>query len=438
MKEAVEIFPDFIKHYDIIRSILRDVFLYGCFSKSDLENKKHGSLRKVNYEMRRIRQYIENDFIKIDKDGKSKLLSLSYDDISNTKNFLVSTYLSKSFTKSDIILYYYLLLILNYKGEPMNFSEIENELINKGLINYDDISSKTIERKINEMTNSIQVVTSRKRGRVKEYYISDDILEELSNKEVEKLYYIVDLYKNIIFPNVSGYYFYDTLKDYVQFERNIQVIEKYCFQYKNLHFHPVIEEEIILKLMKAIENRSEIILRNNNKVSRNKRYDNEVLKPFKLRYDVECGRFYLFSFTNKGRCVSARLDRKYDVEILKTKFNYDVYKEKYKFSMEKSFSSVPHNNDDPYEEVEFKVKINSFNEYYIVEKIKGELGDCIFEKINDTEYVLKKEVNDSWEMIPWIRKYGGFLKVVSPKWLSKKIKEDWEDMLRSYGAISWI
>ena len=115
---------------------------------------------------------------------------------------------------------------------------------------------------------------------------------------------------------------------------------------------------------------------------------------------------------------------------------FHEYKEKYKSSMEKSFSRVPHNNDAPYEKVEFKVKINSLNEYYIVEKIKGELGDCIFGKINDLEYSLKKEVNDSWEMIPWIRKYGGVLKVISPQWLDKKIEKDWEDMLNNYGIIS--
>ena len=386
--------------------------------------------------MRRIRQYIENDFIKIDRDGKNKLLSLSYDDISNTKNFLVNTYLSKSFTKADITLYYYLLLILNYKQEPMTFSEIENELAHKGLINYEEISSKTIERKLNEMANSMEIVSVKKRGRVKEYSICEDILKELNNEEVEKLYYIVDLYKNIIFPNISGHYFYDTLKDYMEFERNIIIENKDCFQYKNLHFHPIIEEELVLKIMRAIENRNEIIIRTNPKARSITRYDNEVIKPFKLRYDIECGRFYVFSFTNNGRCVSARLDRKDDLEVLKTKFNYEKYREKYKFAMEKSFSSVPRNNDNDYEEAEFKVEINSLTEYYIVEKIKGELGECIFEKISNSEYLLKKQVNDSWEMIPWIRKYGGFLKVVSPEWLGKKIEKDWEEMLDNYGIIS--
>lgn len=386
--------------------------------------------------MRRIKQYIEKDFIKIDKDGKNKLLSLSYDDISNTKNFLVNTYLSKSFTKADIILYYYLLLILNYKNKPMAFSDIENELVSEELIDYENISSKTIERKLNELANSMEIVSVKKNGRVKEYYISEDILKELDNEEILKLYNIVDLYKNIIFPNVSGHYFFDTLKDYLEFERNVIPKDKNCFQYKNLHFHPVIEEELILKVMRAIENRNEIRFKNDCKTTRVKMYDNEVIRPFKLRYDVECGRFYVFSFTNTGRCISARLDRKDDIEVLKTRFNYEEYEEKYKLAMEKSFSSVPHNTDTPYEEVEFEVKIDSLNEYYIVEKIKGELGDCTFEKISDTKYLFKKIVNDSCEMIPWIRKYGGYLKVISPRYLHKKIKKDWEDMLNNYGVIS--
>ncbi|GKX65958.1 helix-turn-helix transcriptional regulator [Inconstantimicrobium mannanitabidum] len=429
-------FPDFIKHYDLIRSILRDIFLYGCFSRSDLESKNHGSSRKVSYEMRRIRQYIAKDFVKVDKDGKNKLLNLSYDSISNTKNFLIDTYLSKSFTQTDVILYYYILLILNYFDEPMTFSEIENELVNRGLINYDNISSKTIERKLSEMANSMEIVSFQKIGRVKEYYISEDILKELDAEELEKLYYVVHLFKNIVFPNISGYYFYDTLKDYMEFERHIKVADNDCFQYKNLHFHPVIDEELLLRIMNAIEGRYEIILKAKSKTIRVKHHNDEIIKPFKLRYDIECGRFYLIGFNNSGRCISIRIDRRDEVEILKTKFNYEEYEDKYRFSMKNSFSSVPHNNNDPYEIVKFKVNINSQQEYYIVEKIKGELLECIIQKISDTEYLITKEVNSPIEMIPWIRKYAGYLKVIAPSWLSKRIKNDWEDMLRSYGVIS--
>lgn len=428
-------FPDFIKHYNIIRSILRDIFLYGCFSKIELENKNMNSSRKISYEMRRIRQYIENDFIRIDNNGKNKLLSLSYDSISNTKNFLISTYLSKSFTRSDIVIYYYLLLVLNYEDKPMVFSEIEDALIREGLVNYDKISSKTIERKLNEMCSKLELISFRKRGRSKEYYISDDILKDLTNDEVKRLFSISDLYKNIIFPHISGYYFYDTLKDYMKFERKIDYKENDPFQYDYLHFHPIIDEELVLKAMRAIENRNEIILTSNNKYRAYKKYDNEILKPVKLRYDVECGRFYIIGFNN-DRCMAARLDRKEDVKVLKSKFDYDGYLKKYNKSMRKSFSIVPINNENSYNNVKFELTIKNDNEKYIIYKIKGELGECSVENIGQNKYIIEKEVNDYWEMIPWIRKYGENIKVIEPDVLKNRLKEDWEAMLNNYGIIS--
>lgn len=370
----------------------------------------------------------------MDKNRKYKLLSLSYDSISNTKNFFVSTYLSKSFTKSDIVIYYYLLLVLNYENKPMIFSEIEDVLINKGLVNYDEISSKTIERKLNEMCNKMEIISFRKRGRSKEYFIADDILKDLTNDEVKRLFSIADLYKNIIFPHISGYYFYDTLKDYMDFERKIDYKEKDPFQYDHLHFHPVIDEELVLKLMKAIESQNEVLITSNNQYRRYNKYNDKPLKPVKLRYDIECGRFYVIGFYN-DRCIAVRLDKKDEVKILKSKFDYDKYLEKYKKSMDKSFSSVPLNGKNTCNNVKFELTIND-GEDYLISKIKGELGECSFERIEKNKFIIRKEVNDGWEMIPWIRKYGENIKVIEPAALRKRLKKDWEAMLNNYGIIS--
>lgn len=140
-------FSDFIKHYDNIRVILRSIFLYGYFSLEGLEEKTTLSTRKISYELRRIRQYIEKDFIKTDMDGRNKLLNLSYDPITNNKNFLVSTYYNKSFTKTSLLLYFYILLVVDENKKSLN--DIENNLSSYWSI--DDISSKTIERKLKEM-----------------------------------------------------------------------------------------------------------------------------------------------------------------------------------------------------------------------------------------------------------------------------------------------
>ena len=427
-------FADFIKHYDNIRSILREIFLYGCFSREDYENKKIGSSRKVSYEMRRIQQYIAKDFIKSDRDGKTKLLSLSYDSITNTKNFLVGTYLNKSFTRTDLILYYYILLAINSSEKYLSINEIEDFLIDNNLINCDEISRKTIERKVKELCETMELIFVCKRGRCKVYGISKDILEELNEDEISKLELMTSLYKNILFPNIAGYYFEDTLKQYMEFERNIKVDDKDIFQYQKLHFHPIVEEEILWKLLKAIEEKRKIILKYN-KNNKTARYSEERIIPYKIRYDVDCGRFYLVGFC-EGRCLVSRLDRIDSIKVLGEHFNSEGLEEKYKFSMENSWSAVHINGETKPEVLRFRVTIKDESENYLIERIKAELKSFDLEKEDNYTFVFSKIVNDCNEMTPWIRGYGGRLDIIEPNYIKRKIKKDWKEMLENYGVIS--
>lgn len=424
-------FSEFIKHYDNIREILRDVFLYGCFSREALEEKNGKSTRKLKYEIGRIQQYIGDDFIKEERDGRLKLLNLSYDSLSNTKNFLVETYFSKSFTKTDLILYYYILMVLNYNNKLMSFSEIEDFLIDKELIKYDNISGKTIERKIKELNKEMDIISCEKQGRNNMYKIAKDILKDFTNEEVKILYYVSSLYKNIIIPNMAGYYFSLSLFDYLYFERNINIENKDLFQYKDLHFHPVIEEEILCKLLNAINEEKRINLESNIKSTRKNRYVEEVLKPYKIRYDSNCGRYYLISFNKNNRCVVSRLDRIKDVKVLKEGFKRESLEELYKETMEKSWSSVPKNYKGEHEILELEVIIKNEKEKYILNKIKSEIGEAeIIE--GEKGFKILKKVNDCYEMIPWLRSYAGNVKIISPSWLKKKLKADWKVMLESY------
>lgn len=424
-------FSDFIKHYESIRCILRDIFLYGCFSREELENKSYVSSRKVSYEIRRIQQYIEKEFIRTDREGRNKLLSLTYDSISNNKNFLVDTYLSKSFTKTDIVLYFYLLLALNSMNKPSTFIELEEFLIEKGLISYDNISRKTVQRKLNELTNSMEILTYENQGRSKVYSISEDILKDFNDEEIKRLSSIISLYKNILFPVISGYYCEETLKDYMLYEREISENYDDCFQYKNLHFHPIVEEEILWKIMKAIHNRNLVSCSNINRRCK----PEEFKRPFKLRYDVNCGRVYLISFNEKGRCIASRLDRVEELVVHKKQFNYEELEEKYVKAMKNSWSSVPCNSGNGQDLLKIKVIIKDPKDAYILGKIKSELKKFTIKKISENEYIIEKVVNDAWEMTTWLRSYAGYVKVISPKWLNKKLKNDWKEMLCNYGVI---
>lgn len=426
-------FNDFIKHYNIIRAILRDVFLYGCFSREDLGDKRNLSSRKISYEIRRIQQYVEEAFVKTDRYGRNKLLALTYDSIRNTENFLVKTYMTKSFTPTDLILYFNLLMFLNYKDKECCFRDIEEHLIGEGLISYDNISSKTVERKLNEMCKSLGVLKCKTVKRTKYYSVADDIFEGLDNTELRELIIAVSLFKNISFPVTVGYYCEQSLKDYAKYERGLDIDLKDNFQYKNLHFHPIIEEQVLCQILKAIHERKYIKLNHSKTLSKRKYYDDELLRPYKIRYDINCGRFYLVSYDNKNRCIVSRLDRIDRIEVTKSTYKEEKLKKLHNRNMRYSWSSVSLGTGNRPEKIILEINIEEPKESYIIEKIKGETPNGTIERIGEGCYHLSLLVNDSMEMVPWIRSYSGYIKVIQGRGLMNKVNEDWKEMLDNYG-----
>ncbi|WP_265445555.1 helix-turn-helix transcriptional regulator [Acetivibrio straminisolvens] len=441
-------FSDFIKHYSIIRDILRDCFLYGCFSKDDLESKRNISSRKVSYEMRRIQQYVEEKYIKVDKDGRYKLLNLTYDFMRHTDNFLVSTYMTKSFTRTDLLTYFFILLYIQSQNRPCSLSEIEDGLAQGGYLSFDKVSSKTIERKLSEMCTSFGVLSCETVKRRKIYSIAPDILKTLDNNELAELLVAVGLFKNIVFPVVAGYFCEQTLKDYMNFERSISGNDNHYFNYRNVHFHPVIEEQVLWEILKAMHTGHKIKIlyhltkRNQDESSGiSKASSNYIchcskpLAPYKIRYDVRHGRFYLVSFGKSKNCIVSRLDRIESIEILEETFQRQDYDELYDKEMCCSWSGMPLKSRGEPEKVKLEVVINEETEGYIIEKILNESPNGMVDKIEDGRYHVTIEVNDSGELIPWIRGYAGYVRVLESKELAERILNDWKEMLLSYGVV---
>jgi predicted DNA-binding transcriptional regulator YafY len=428
-------FSDFIKHYNIIRSILRDVFLYGCFSREGLEEKRKLSSRKISYEIRRIQQYVESEFIKTDRDGRNKLLALTYDSIRNTENFLVKTYMTKSFTRWDLILYFNLLMTLNAHNKSYCFKDIEDELVEEGIVSYDNMSSKTIERKLDEMCKYLGVLKYETVKRTKYYSVAEDILKELDDTELTELITAVSLFRNIAIPVTAGYYCEQSLRDYARYERGINLDLRDDFQYKNLHFHPVIEEQILWQLLKAIQERKWVTLDYNLPQSRRNDNTKEPMKPYRIRYDINCGRFYLVSYDKNNRCVVSRLDRIEEVEVSKSTYDTANLREIYNRDMRYSWSTVQLGPGKKAEKIKLEIAIEEPRENYLIERIKSEVKEGFIEKVGKGCYHLSMVVNDSLEMVPWIRSYSGYIKVIQGRALIKRIAEDWKEMLENYGTL---
>jgi len=428
-------FNDFIKNYNIIRDILRDCFLYGCFSREGLEDKRNVSSRKVSYEMHRIQQYVEEKYIKVDKNGRYKLLNLTYDFMKHSDNFLVNTYMTKSFTRKYILTYFFILLYLQSQDTPCSLSTIENGLAKEGSDYLNKISSKTYERKLLEMCREIGILNYTVQKRTKLYSISRDILKELNTLELKDLHIAISLYNNIIFPVTAGYFSEETLKNYMCYERGINAEKVNYFNYRNVHYHPIIEEQMLWEILKAIHNRKKINMYYNMTQNKDDKSSNKPLIPYKIRYDVRHGRLYLISFNDSKKCIVSRLDKIEKVEIIDETFNRKDFDEVYSYSMCNSWSSVSLENRKEPENVKLEVIIDESTENYILEKIMREVSDGVLEKIKDGHYNVSFKVNDTGEIIPWIRGYAGYLRVLEPKRLADRILNDWKETLLAYGIV---
>ncbi|MCX7747938.1 MAG: WYL domain-containing protein [Clostridia bacterium] len=428
-------FSDFIKHYSIIRNILRDIFLYGCYSRESLEDKRNMSARKVSYEIRRIQQYVEEKYIRGDRDGRFKLLSLTYDSIRHTDNFLVNTYMTKSFTRTDLLLYFMILMVFQYKGEPCSFRTIENALIDEGLISYDHISSKTLERKIGEMCDKLGVLTCETVKRTKFFRIAPDIFEELDTEEVKEVLLAVSLFKNTIFPVTAGYFCEAVLKDYMAYERYTQVNLKDYFQYRQVHFHPVIEELVLWQLLNAIHERRWVFLDYHLPPNYTGIVKYEQIQPYIIRYDVKYGRFYLISFNKNEDCVVSRLDRIQSVKVLEETFQREELDGLYNSQMCYSWSSVSLGENKEPEMVKMEILIERQEDAYIIEKIMNEAPNGTMEKVEEGKFYFTMLLNDSGEIIPWLRSYSGYMRVLEGEALLRRLTEDWKEMLNTYGAL---
>lgn len=428
-------FNEFIKHYNIIRDILRDCFLYGYFSRDRLENKRNVSSRKVSYEIRRIQQYVESEYIRFDKDGRYKLMSLSYDFMRHPDNFLVSTYMTKSFTRTDLLTYFLTLLYIQSENRPCSLKCIEDGLNTEGLVSFDKISSKTIQRKLTEMCESIGILSCEVVKRTKYYSISNDLLMTLNTDELKELLTAVSLYKNIVFPVTAGYFCQHTLKDYLQYERKMKYEDKNIYNYRHVHFHPVIEEQVLWEIIKAIHLRRKIRITYHSPKNVSNSNNRKILIPYKIRYDVRHGRFYLISFNTHNRCIVSRLDRVEDVELLDEQFNREGFDGEYRAHMLYSWSSASLNPANKPETVKLEVVVNEPSENYILEKIKNEAPLGKLEEIEAGRYHFTLQVNDSYEIIPWIRSYAGYVKVLESKELAEKLLIDWKETLSNYGIV---
>ena len=417
-----------IRDYENIRRILRDIYIFGCFSKEDYIEKNDISGRKYDKEQQRINAYLPKGFIQKRRVNKKVLLYCSYDMLSGSENHLTETYRNKSFTALDIMAYFFVQQILNDNGE-LTASEI---LDNLPIINDEiDFTKDNLRVKLEELIDK-GLIYSRKDGRNVYYGLSDDILVDFDDEELISLYTYLEFIMNVSPIEMPYYFLHKKLKMYMQLERKISFDDIDVFQFKHNHIFASLDNDVLLTILRAQNNHNVLKIE-----SYNANNPPAIVIPGEIIHDSTYGRQYLYCFN---------LENKKPMVIRLDSINVISIEREFTDSETEIYMSMSNYSDGCWStsgvskeltEVVIEFRFDEDKEKYIYRRIEEEGHNGCIKKISEGVYEYRLMVRDPGEMIPWIRSFGERAKVISSGDfnIESAIAMDWEKAVKKYESI---
>lgn len=366
-------YQELVKSFDNIRKISQDFFIYGYNGRGDFP---FISDRMYDNELRRIKSYLKNYVITTQTKDK-KTISISSNTIYDTINPLFELFSGKSFTSKDCFLHFVLLDILsNYKTKTLN--EIYDEILD----NYDpiDLDIMTVRNKLHEYIDLGIIILSKENNK-NLYTLQNQII--IDDKLIETLIFFQKIVPlgYILNPITSN--------------------KKSSYIYKQVFFSNVLDDEYVLILLNAIENKQPILIKQRG------RKNNVIVKgmPIGIYQNMITGRRYL-KVMKKGNSVFVRIDKIEEVSYLDTE--YTLFEENNK----KEYIKVLLHIDD--------------NEMFIVDRIYREINEENIIKIDGNTYQFTLYYSNLFDSIPYVRSYfGRILKLESDnKQVLTKLQRD--------------
>lgn len=416
-----------IREYENIRQILRDIYIYGCFSRDDFIENKGISGRKYDKEQQRISAYLPPKFIQKRRIDKKVFLYCKYDFLDSANNFLSDTYRNKSFTALDIMAYFFVQQLL-YERQEMTLPEILEEL---PIVNENAVFTKdNLRVKLDDLVNK-GFLCSRRNGRSVLYGLASDVWSEFTDEELYDLAIYMEFMKNVSPIEMPYNFLYRKLLLYMKCERKLSLPEVNIFHFKHNHLFNSLDNDMLLSILTAIHE---------NRLLHIKFYGDKAevfVIPGEIIHDSVYGRQYLYcrDISTQYHFV-IRIDRLCEVTL-----DRDLTEQEKVYSNQMmNYSELcwcTSGVDEKLTEIVIEFRFNEDSENYILKRIKKEGHNGSLEKIGTGIYEYRISVLDPNEMIPWIRSFGERAKVVSSgdKKTEIAVYEDWKKALKKYDSL---
>lgn len=409
-------FSELIKNFDKTRDYVRDFFIYGFKTRGEFKGK---SARTYDDEKRRVESWL-GGFISSHSTERGKQTFISVDCGHITENPLYNAFYSKSFTDNDIKLHFMLCDILSDGGQ-MSVRDI-TECLNERYSQLFD--EQTVRGKLREYTDE-GIFRCERVGKSSLYSMADCSISVIDDSiyDIRGLSDAVKFFSENSEFGVIGNSILKTAG-----------LKNDIFLRKHNYIVHTLEDEILLAILSAIEDKRFITVVNKNGKSE---HENRGV-PLKILVSTNTGRRYAVLYLpSYKRFNSFRLDSIKSVKVLGECAEYDRYAEKLENNLPKVYG-VSFGDRQDRESDGGIVKITFFvdeqREGYIVDRLNREKRGGTIERAGDNLYTYSAEVFDANEMMTWVKTFIG--RIVSfegmPKPLEDRFKRDIIRMKKMY------
>lgn len=399
-----------VKDYECYRNFLRNIMIYGYRSRSDYAELGISGRSYDNYK-RVLLDCMDNRFITERYEGKEKILGFNSDLYQSSRNFLIDTYFNKGLKKSTACCIL-LLLILTASGKNMTVNELADAVSSLPNIDPENALSVSGIKRCLDQLKDYGYINAETCGTKKLYSLSNNLLHELTEAELQKLYMAAAFYANISLLAVPGYYLMDTIENYLR-SRNIPKFEQRdIWQYRCQNYSRIVDDEIIFQILEAMKNKQALTFKYGDK-------KNCKIIPQKIITDYPYGRAYLLAAGN----AIYKIEKISDIKA------------------ESAANNIGQPQGQAFQQLAliftFKKQDDAHSVIDIKKRLQEEASWMQREKLDAERCLYTAAVSDALSYAPWIRTFGKFVTPAAQcdKTLAERLYGDKKEALASYGII---
>lgn len=378
-------YQELIKNFNGIRGVLRDFYVYGFHTRRDFTGK---SLRSYDDQRRRVESWLK-DCMRFRQEPGGKVVFLTVDNRTVSRNPLYEAYKAKSFTPWDAALHFLLLDLLHRKG-PQSFNALVDGVCD-ALQQADPDTplpdASTIRNKLKE-GRELGLVESHKEGRSLVYRLAETPWDPAG-------WQLALCFASEQLPlGVVGSYLLDRCPRRSSF-----------LSFKHHYLFGALEQEIACTLAEAHRDHRRVAL----VFYKKGRGPGERLTvyPLKIYTSAATGRSYVLACDiGETRPRLFRLDRLERVEPGREETDWARLEAVGREFVTHLWGISAGAANRPLERVTLEVEAGP-EEPYIPERLEREKRNGQVEQVGPTRWRFTTEVYDARELLPWLRTFIG-------------------------------